>query len=315
MNLLEVNMKPLKYVNLFLVIFFLFIFTSPLQAKEEKCVINREDLPWLVVGIKYVKEGSDYLIKDSSSFEFCKPIKNEEEKKELNKYYEHNRKNKDKKQYEIGLYGGIAHRKTKKDKGYIIDLPNEKEVLAILFCFDEYRLEGNKSIFILCEKKGKELILNSILDTKDLTMVAENIWINDILQISPKDLVIVGEMESNFEDSVEGTIWLGWWNKPLSVKVLYKDSWKALKNEMMPMPEESFDYAVNKKELNIEVIRKVRLPMPPDSEDAYSGWLTFKKDTIDLIPEIEKLGGKIDLKQEEEKKNNEKTKKDNKRTD
>lgn len=303
-------MKPFKYVNLFLIIVFLFIFTSPLHAKEEKCVINREDLPWLVVGIKYVKEGSDYLIKDSSSFEFCKPIKNEEEKKELNEFNGLNKNNKDKKQYEIGLYGGIAHKKTKKDKGYIVDLPNGKEVLAILFSLDEYRPEGNKSIFLICERKGKELILNSILDTKDLTKAAENIWINDIFKISPEDLVIVGETESHFEDSDVGTIWLGWWNKPVSVKVIYKDNWKALKNETMPVPEESFDYAFNKKELNIEVIRKVRLPMPPDSEDAYSGWLTFKKDTIDLIPEIEKLGGKIDLKKGEEKKDNKKSKKD-----
>lgn len=305
-------MKTFKYLKLSLVIVFLFIFTSPLHAKEEKCVINNEDLPWLVVGIKYVKEGSDYLIKDSSSFEFCKPIKNEEEKKGLNEYYERNQNNKDKKQYEIGIYGGIAHRKTKKDKGYIVDLPNGKKVLAVLFSFDEYRSEGTKSIFLICEKKGKELILNSILDTKYLTKASENIWINDIFQISPEDLVIVGEMESHFEDSDEGTIWLGWWNKPVSVKVIYKDSWKALKNETMPMPEESFDYSFNKKDLNIKVIRKVRLPMPPDSEDAYSGWLTFKEDTIDLIPEIEKLGGKIDLKNKEEKKNNnEKAKKDN----
>ncbi|MGA1863592.1 MAG: hypothetical protein ACMUHX_00865 [bacterium] len=305
-------MKPFKNVNLFLVIVFLFFFTSPLHAKDEKCVINREDLPWLVVGIKYEKKGSDYLIKDSSSFEFCKPIKNEEEKKELNEYYERNKNKKDKKEYEIGLYGGIAHRKTKKDKGYIVDLPNGKEVLAILFSFDEYSSEGNKSVFLICENKGKELILNSILDPKDLTKDAENIWINDIFQISPEDLVIVGEAESHFEDTDEGTIWLGWWKKPVSVKAIYKDSWKALKNETMPMPEESFDYAFNKKELNIKVIRKVRLPMPPDSKDPYSGWLTFKEETIDLIPEIEKLGGKIDLKKEEENKNNnEKAQKDN----
>jgi hypothetical protein len=309
-------MKPFKHIYSLLLIVLLFISTSPLHAKQEKCVIDKEDLPWLVVGIKYVKEGSHYLIEDPSSFEFCKPIKDEEEKKELNKYYDLNQKNKDdEKQYEIGLYGGIAHKKTKKDKGYIIDLPNGKEALAILLYFDEYRMEGNKSIFILCEKKGKQLVLNSILDTKNLTGIAEDIWINDIFQITPKDHVIVGETESHSENSDEGTIWLGWWNRPLSVKVIYMDNWKALKNEKMPMPEESFDYAFNKKELNIEVIRKVRLPMPPDSEDTYSGWLTFKKDTIDLISKIEKLGGKIDLKQEEKKKKDEKIKKDNTGTD
>jgi hypothetical protein len=308
---MEVNMKPFKYVNLFLVIVFLFVFTTRLHAKEKKCVINREDLPWLVVGIKYAKEGSDYLIKDSSSFEFCKPIKNEEEKKELDEYYVCSQNNKDKKQYETGLYGGIAHKKTKRDKGYILDLPNGKDVLAILFCFDEYWPEGNQSIFLLCEKKGKELILKNILDTKDLTKAAENIWINDIFQISPEDLVIVGETVSHFENGDEGSIWLGWWNKPITVKVIYRDSWKASKNETMPMPEESFDYAFNEKELDIDIIRKVRLPMPPDSKDPYSGWLTFKEDTINLISEIEKLGGKIDLKQEKEKKDNEKPNKDN----
>lgn len=312
-KLSEDNMKPFKHIYPFLIIVLLFISTSPLLAKQEKCIIDKEDLPWLVVGIKYIKEGPDYLIKDPLSFEFCKPIKNEEEKRELNKHYDHKKKNKDEKQYEIVLYGGIAHKKTKRDKGYIIDMPDGKEALAILFYFDDYKMEGNKSIFILCKKKGKQLVLNSILDIKDLTRVAENIWINDIFQISPEDHVIVGETESHSEDSDEGTIWLGWWHRPFSVKVIYKDNWKAGKNEKMPMPEESFDYAFNKKELTIEVIRKVRLPMPPGSEDAYSGWLTFKKETVDLINEIEKLGGKIELKQEEKK--NEKIKNDNKLTD
>lgn len=171
-----------------------------------------------------------------------------------------------------------------------IRLTETGEMLAVMR--DCNGFEFIPYVFAIFEITGDQLMLRGLLDALYGAGIGK-LWIEKMIKISSDDYVLQGRTGGGDAGDHWGSLWLGYWKRPLHLKKLYEKSC-YFKSETYEYPSETnekmIDCKINNADLWAEVIlreRKVRHSATQQRE--YSEWFVVERDRIDFLQRIKNL--------------------------